>query len=74
MVPKPLRERLGLSPGTELEVLDPQNGMLLRAVKDRPALGKVDGLWVHCVSQPGANWDRVIQQAREERIDSISKA
>ena len=31
VVPKPLRERLGLKPGTELEVLDQQGGMLLRA-------------------------------------------
>ena len=58
VVPKPLRERLGLKPGTELEVLDQPGGVLLRTVEERPALVKIDGLWVHRgVAQPGANWD-----------------
>ncbi len=75
VVPKPLRERLGFRPGTELEALDQQGGVLLRAVGERPALVKVDGLWVHRgVAQPGANWDRIIQELREERIESVLKA
>jgi AbrB family looped-hinge helix DNA binding protein len=75
VVPKPLRERLGLKPGTELEVLDQQGGVLLRTVEERPALVKIDGLWVHRgVAQPGANWDRVIQEVREERVESLLKA
>jgi len=75
VVPKPLRERLGFRPGTELEALDQQGGVLLRAVGERPALVKVDGLWVHRgVAQPGANWGRIIQELREERIESVLKA
>ena len=42
VVPKPLRERLGLKPGTELEVLDQPGGVLLRTVEERPALVKID--------------------------------
>jgi AbrB family looped-hinge helix DNA binding protein len=53
VVLKPLRERLGLKPGTELEVMDHQGGVLLRTVEERPALIKVEGLWVHRgVAQP----------------------
>lgn len=75
VVPKPLRDRLGLKPGTELEVLDRQGGMLLRTVEERPALVKVEGLWVHRgVAQPGANWDRVIGEMREERIEAVLRA
>ena len=75
VVPKRLRERLGLKPGTELEVLDQPGGVLLRTVEERPALVKIDGLWVHRgVAQPGANWDRVIQEVREERVESVLKA
>ena len=75
VVPKPLRERLGLKPGTELEAVDLEGGLLLRAVEERPALVKVDGLWVHRgVAQPDANWDRVIQEMREERLESVLKA
>ncbi len=30
---------------------------------------KIDGLWVHQgVAQPGANWDLVVEDVREERI------
>lgn len=65
-----MRKRLGLKPGTELKVLDDRGGMLLRIVREQPALVKVDGLWVHRgVAQPGADWDRVIQ----ERIESVLK-
>jgi AbrB family looped-hinge helix DNA binding protein len=75
VVPKRLRERLALKPGTELEVLDQRDVVLLRAVEERPALVKVDGLWVHKgVPQPGANWDLLIQEVREERIESALKA
>ncbi len=75
VVPKLLRERLGLKPGTELEVVDQPGGMLLRTVEERPALVKIDGLWVHRgVAQPDANWDRVIQEVREERVESVLKA
>ena len=74
VVPKALRERLGLKPGTELEAFDQQDGVLLRAVEERPALVKVDGLWVHRgVAEPGATWARVIQAVREERIESLLK-
>ena len=75
VVPKPLRERLGLKPGTELQVLGQPGGVLLRTVEERPALVKIDGLWVHRgAAQPGANWDRVIQEVREERVESVLKA
>ena len=74
VVPKPLRERLGLKPGTELEVVDERGGLLLRAVEERPALIKIDGLWVHQgVAKPSANWDRIIEEMREERIESVLK-
>lgn len=75
VVPKPLRERLGLKPGTELEVLGQPGGVFLRTVEQRPAMVKIDGLWVHRgAAQPGANWDRVVQEMREERIAAVSKA
>jgi AbrB family looped-hinge helix DNA binding protein len=75
VVPKLLRERLGLKPGTKLEVPEQVGGVLLRKVEEQPAMVKIDGLWVHRgIAQPGANWDRVIEEVREERIDSIVKA
>ncbi|HEY2104143.1 MAG TPA: AbrB/MazE/SpoVT family DNA-binding domain-containing protein [Candidatus Binataceae bacterium] len=75
VVPKTLRDRLGLRPDTELEALEQPDGLLLRAIEQRPTMIKVDGLWVHRgVPQPGANWDDVLAEVREERIKSVLKA
>jgi hypothetical protein len=36
---------------------------------------QVDDLWVHQGSaEPGANWDRILEDVREERIESVLKA
>ena len=35
---------------------------------------QIDELWVHQgVVQPGAKWDRAVQEVREERIESVLK-
>jgi hypothetical protein len=41
------------------------------ATGEKEALA-VDGLWVHQGSaEPGANWERILEDVREERIDSV---
>jgi hypothetical protein len=36
---------------------------------------KVDGLWVHSgAAIPGADWDRIVDEVREERIQAALKA
>ena len=75
VVPKPLRERLGFKPDTELEAIEQPEGVLLKRVQQRPSMVKVDGLWVHQGrAEPGANWERILEDVREERIASVSKA
>jgi AbrB family looped-hinge helix DNA binding protein len=75
VVPKPLRERLGFKPDTELEAVEQPEGVLLKRVEQRPSMVKVDGLWVHQGSaEPGANWERNLEDVREERIESVLKA
>ena len=75
VVPKPLRERLGFKPDTELEAIEQPEGVLLKRVEQRPSMLKVDGLWVHQGSaEPGANWERILEGVREEQIDSVLKA
>jgi len=74
VVPKPLRERLGFKPDTELEAIEQPEGVLLGRVEQRPPMVKVDGLWVHQGSaEPGANWERILEDVREERIESVLK-
>ncbi len=75
VVPKPLRERMGLKPDTELEAVEQPDGVLLKRIEQRPSMVKVDGLWVHRGSaEPGSNWDRILEDVREERIESVLKA
>jgi len=75
VVPKPLRERLGFKPDTELEAIERPEGVLLKRVEQRPSMVKIDGLWVHQGSaEPGANWERILEDMREERIASVLKA
>ena len=74
VVPKPLREQLGFKPDTELEAIEQPEGVLLKRVEQRPSMVKVDGLWVHQGSaEPGANWERILEDVREERIESVLK-
>jgi AbrB family looped-hinge helix DNA binding protein len=75
VVPKPLRNRLGFKPDTELVAIEQPAGVLLKRVEPRPSMVKADGLWVHQGSpEPGANWERILEDVREERIDSVLKA
>jgi AbrB family looped-hinge helix DNA binding protein len=72
VVPKALRERLGFRPDSELEAIEQPDGVLLKRVEERPSMIKVDGLWVHQGNmQQGANWERVLEEVREERIESV---
>jgi AbrB family looped-hinge helix DNA binding protein len=50
VVPKPLRERLGFRPDTELEAIERPEGVLLKRVEQRPSMTKMDGLWLHQAS------------------------
>jgi len=75
VVPKPLRERLGFKPDTGLVAIEQSGGVLLKRVEQRPSMVKADGLWVHQGSaEPGANWERILEDVREERIESVLKA
>ena len=75
ILPKPLRERLGLKPDMQLEALEQADGVLLRALAQRPSMVKIDGLWVHQgTPEAAANWDRVLEDVREERVESVLKA
>jgi AbrB family looped-hinge helix DNA binding protein len=75
VVPKSLRERLGFNPNTALEVIEQPGGVLIKRVEQRPSMIKVDGLWVHQGhAEPGTNWERILEDVRQERIESVLKA
>jgi AbrB family looped-hinge helix DNA binding protein len=71
VLPKMIRERFGLTPDLELEVVEQPDGVLLRRRDEHPSMIKVDGLWIHQgTPQAGAQWDRIIDDLREERAQS----
>ncbi len=72
VVPKPIRDRLGLRPDTELIAVEQPGGLLLRRATERPSMIQIDGLWVHQgTPEPAANWDLTLDRVRDERIDSV---
>ena len=74
VVPNPIRERLGLKPDTELEAIEKPEGVLLKRAEQRPSMVKIDGVWVHQGrAEPGADWERILEEVREDRIESVLK-
>ena len=71
VLPKPLRDRMGLHEGSNLDVLETPEGIVLKPVEQRPAMLKKDGLWVHAGKMP-AGFD-VVQSIRDDRDDRIRK-
>jgi AbrB family looped-hinge helix DNA binding protein len=47
VLPKPVRDRFGMKAGTDLEMQETADGVVLRPVRQRPSLIKRDGLLVH---------------------------
>jgi bifunctional DNA-binding transcriptional regulator/antitoxin component of YhaV-PrlF toxin-antitoxin module len=73
--PKPLRRRLGLAFDIEFEAVEQPGGVLLRVATEQPSMIKIDGLWVHCgAADPGANWERALDEIRDERIQAVLKS
>lgn len=68
IVPKPLRDRLGLKLDMELEVHEHADGVLLRVPVPHPTMIHVDGFWVHRGTAPAnTDWARVLENVRDER-------
>ena len=69
VLPKPIRDRFDLTAGTDLEVEERSDGVVLRPVRQRPSLVNRDGLPVHCGKLPeGYDWRRLIDDDREDRM------
>lgn len=70
VVPKVLRDRLGLKPNMALEVHEQTDGVLLRVPAPQPTMAKIDGLWIHQgTAQANADWASVLDEVRERFAD-----
>ncbi|MEO8662782.1 MAG: AbrB/MazE/SpoVT family DNA-binding domain-containing protein [Bryobacteraceae bacterium] len=71
ILPKPVRDRLGLHEGSDLEMKETPEGVVLKPVELRPSMVKKQGLWVHTGSVP-PSFD-VLQAIRDDRDERIRK-
>lgn len=72
VVPKLLRDRIGLKPDMVLEVEEHADGVFLRVPTPHPTMVQVDGLWVHQGTAPAnADWGRVLEDVRDERLRAV---
>ena len=68
ILPKPVRDRLGLRAGSDLELVETSEGLMLKAVERRSALVKRGSYFVHTGDLPsGYDIVKAIDEEREER-------
>ena len=73
VLPKPVRDRLGLRTGSELELSESSEGILLKPVRRQPSLIRRNGLLVHKGKLPkGYSWDRLIEDDRDDRLKKLA--
>ena len=75
VVPKPLRERFHLAPGSELEIEPTSDGIIIRPVDRGPALVDREGVLVHHGPRP-AELDiaAFVREERESRARQVGRA
>ena len=71
ILPKPLRDRLGLHEGSDLEIVETSEGLLLKPIEPQPSMVRKQGLWVHTGKLP-PGFD-IVQAIRDDRDDRIRK-
>jgi AbrB family looped-hinge helix DNA binding protein len=73
ILPKPVRDRLGLRAGSDLEILETPEGVVLRPAGRKPSIVKKQGLWVYIGElPPGFDAVEAIRDDREERIRKLA--
>ena len=73
VLPKPVRDRLRLRQGSDLEIEERPEGLLLKPVDQRPSMIQKNGLWVHLGKLPkGLDWETLVDEVRDERIKELS--
>lgn len=72
VLPKPLRDKLGLKAGSELDLSEAESGILLAPIQRKPSLIRRKGLLVHTGKLPkGYRWDEILDQDRDDRIRKL---
>ena len=69
VIPKPVRDDLGLMPGDSVELERSETGLTLRPARDNPPLRQKRGVWVFGTGEPLAarTIDETLSRVRGER-------
>jgi AbrB family looped-hinge helix DNA binding protein len=72
VLPKKLREHLGVRASLKVEVVETADGVLLKPVRHTTALVRKDGILIH-QGKPSRDvpWSALIEDERDERIRKI---
>jgi AbrB family looped-hinge helix DNA binding protein len=73
VVPKSVRDRLGLRKDSALELEETADGLFLKPVERKSGLSKDEHGWLVFSgdSESKINWDTIVDDMREERIREI---
>lgn len=71
VIPKPIRDELGLEPGTELDVSKQDGCVVLKSTENEAHLEVRDGILVHVGGRATGDMTNIIEKVREERIRQI---
>ena len=75
VIPKSIRDRLGLAEGAEFEISELRDGLILKVLPQGSALEEVDGLWVHPGRpDPESDLFLAIRNQREDRIRELTRS
>jgi len=72
VVPKPVRERLGLRKDSKLELEETADGIVLKPVENEPLWRRENGrlVFMGCPVEK-VDWDRIVDEDREARMRKI---
>lgn len=72
VLPKPLRQRMGLRAGTTFEATEAAGGVLLRPITRRPSLVENGGFLVHTgQTNRDFDWRQLSDDLEQERLRDI---
>ncbi|HEX3470307.1 MAG TPA: AbrB/MazE/SpoVT family DNA-binding domain-containing protein [Silvibacterium sp.] len=72
VLPKPVRDRMGLHKDSELELEETAEGIMLKPVEQEPLWRRENGRLVFIGRPVGkVNWDRIVDEDREARMRKI---
>jgi AbrB family looped-hinge helix DNA binding protein len=71
VVPKDIRDRLGLKPGVEIEIDEKENEVVLKLVDHEPSLMVKEGVLVYSGKATG-NLREAVRTHRDERLRKIA--